>query len=214
MTKDKAAKKSRLPAADRTAPVVPTPERDMLAHEILLSPTIQNAAAIEAWGKFAGATDLGELVKDFREHVKQVQDGDMSRPEAMLYGQAVTLQTIFTNLARRAVNQEHLRQFQTHLTLALKAQAQCRATLEALVEMKNPRPVSFVTQANISHGPQQINNARSTHAHAGKTPDARNELLEHQHGNTLEFGAESPASRFDQTVEAVGAVNRAAHTRR
>ena len=202
--------------AKKGAPVVTTPERLMLAHEILLSPSIQNAVAIEARGKFAGATDLGELVKDFREQVTQVQNGDMSRPEAMLYGQAVTLQTLFTNLTRRAANQDHLKQFQAHLTLALKAQSQCRSTLEALAEMKNPRPVSFVTQANISNGPQQVNNASSTrtHAYAGKTPDAPNELFEHQHGNTLEFGAKSPASRADQAVEAVGAVNRAAHTRR
>jgi hypothetical protein len=202
--------------ASKGASVATTEKRDMLAHEILLSPTIQNAVAIEAWGKFAGATDLGELVKDFREQVTQVQNGDMSRPEAMLYGQAVTLQTLFTNLTRRAANQDHLKEFQAHLTLALKAQSQCRSTLEALAEMKNPRPVSFVTQANISNGPQQINNSRSTPApaHAGKTPTARNELLEHQHGNTLEFGAQGQAGRGNQKVEAVGAINGAAHTRR
>jgi len=41
----------------------------------------------------------------------------------------MTLQTIFSNLARKAVAQEYLKQFQVNLTLALKAQAQCRATL-------------------------------------------------------------------------------------
>ena len=216
MTKDRAAKKAGLPAADKTAPVVTANERKMLAHEILLSPTIQNAVAIEAWGKFAGATDLEELVEDFRQQVTQIQDGDMSRPEAMLYGQAVTLQTIFTNLTRRAANQEYLKQFQTHLTLALKAQAQCRATLEALAEIKNPRPVSFVSQANISNGPQQINNARSTHAHAhtGKTPDAPNELLEDRHGNTLDFGTQGQAGGADQPLEAMGAVHRTEIARR
>lgn len=42
--------------------------------------------------------------------------------------------------------------------MALKAQAQCRATLEALAEIKNPRPVAFVKQANISGEHQQVNN--------------------------------------------------------
>lgn len=34
----------------------------------------------------------------------------------------------------------------------------CRATIETLAEIKNPRAVAFVTQANIAHGPQQVNN--------------------------------------------------------
>ena len=37
-----------------------------------------------------------------------------------------------------------LKQFQVYLSLALKAQAQCRATPEALAEIKNPRPIAFV----------------------------------------------------------------------
>jgi hypothetical protein len=37
--------------------------------------------------------------------------------------------------------------------LALKAQSQCRATLETLAAIKNPQPVAFVRQANIAHGP-------------------------------------------------------------
>jgi len=44
-----------------------------------------------------------------------------------------------------------------YLRLALKAQGQCRATLETLAAIKNP-PVVFARQANIAHGPQQVNN--------------------------------------------------------
>jgi hypothetical protein len=36
----------------------------------------------------------------------------------------------------------------TYLRLGLKAQSQCRATLETLAAIKNPRPVAFVQQAN------------------------------------------------------------------
>ncbi|HEY2023963.1 MAG TPA: hypothetical protein VGH68_22910, partial [Paraburkholderia sp.] len=42
-------------------------------------------------------------------------------------------------LARKATHCEYLNQMQAHLSLALKAQAQSRATLEALAEIKNPR---------------------------------------------------------------------------
>jgi hypothetical protein len=43
------------------------------------------------------------------------------------------------------------------MRLALKGQAQCRSTLETLVALKNP-PVVIAGQANISTGPQQVNN--------------------------------------------------------
>lgn len=43
--------------------------------------------------------------------------------------------------------------------LALKAQGQCRATVETLAAIKNP-PVVFARQANIAHGPQQVTRSR------------------------------------------------------
>lgn len=191
-----------------------TPEkRKLKPHELVLSPMVQSAVGIEAWGKFAGTVDLAELLEGQREQFKQVQAGDMQPVEAMLYGQAKTLETIFTSLARRAVAQEHLKQFQTHLMLALKAQAQCRATLEALAEIKNPRPVAFVKQANISGGHQQVNNgpapqASEPHAHAGNPQIAPNELLEQQHGNWLDIRAQGAAVGADSHLAPVEEVNR------
>ena len=44
-----------------------------------------------------------------------------------------------------------------YLRLALKAQAQSRATAEALAAIKQG-PVVIARQANIAHGPQQVNN--------------------------------------------------------
>lgn len=207
--------------ATPTPPATTPDKRTLKPHELVLSPTIQSAVAIEAWSKFAGTVDLAELVDDLRERVKKVQGGDMQPVEAMLMGQAMTLETIFTSLARRATSQEYLKQFQTYLGMALKAQAQCRATLEALAEIKNPRPVSFVNQANITNGPQQVNNgstqagtrapAHFAHAHAEQNAGRKNELLEHQHGNYLDTGAQGTAGGADTHLEAVEAGQRAAH---
>ncbi len=72
--------------------------------------------------------------------------------------QATSLQSIFADLARKAQAQTYLNHFETYLSLALKAQAQSRATITALGELKNPRQATFVKQANIAHGPQQVNN--------------------------------------------------------
>ncbi|MFC5499630.1 hypothetical protein ACFPOE_18955 [Caenimonas terrae] len=147
------------PKAKKATPDASTPDKKVLAaHEIVMSPLVQNAVGIHAWSKFAGDADLSELVKDLDKRIEKVQAGDMRSVEAMLYGQAMTLQTIFTSLARKATSQEYLKQFQAYLGMALKAQAQCRATLEALAEIKNPRPVAFLKQANISGGHQQVNN--------------------------------------------------------
>jgi hypothetical protein len=211
----KETKPTKTPAAKATSA---PGGRNLQAHEIVLSSKVLGAAAMSAWGKFAGEIDLGELAKELHDRVTEVQAGDMKPIEAMLFSQALTLQTIFTNLARRAATQEYLKQFETHLVLALKAQAQCRATLTALAEIKNPRPVSFVKQANIANGPQQVNNGGANseqyaHArtHAGKTEAAQNELLEHQHGNTLDGGAQGTSGGANQEVEAVAPRHRAAN---
>jgi hypothetical protein len=69
--------------------------------------------------------------------------------------------------------------------LALKAQSQCRATLETLAAIKHPQPITFVRQANVAHGPQQVNNSTPSTAEstrARELENAPNELLE-QHGN-------------------------------
>ena len=205
-----AAKAKQAPPAKKVAPVADKP-KTLAPHEIVLSSITQNAVGVLSWSKFAGEADLGELVKDLDKRIDKIKDGDMSSVEAMLFGQAKVLETMFTSLARRAANQDGLKQFQVNLTLALKAQAQCRSTLEALAEIKNPRPVQFVKQANMTTGPQQVNNAYAgTPSHsgiqsgAGNIQSEQNKLLEADHGNYLDTRAQGTAGRVNQTVEAVG----------
>ena len=103
---------------------------------------------------------------------------------------------------------EYINAADTYMRLALKAQAQCRSTLEALAEIKNPRPVSFVKQANIANGPQQVNNGvkpdkyAQAHAHAEQNTCWKNELLEHEHGNYLDTGAQGASGGANTHVEA------------
>ena len=63
-------------------------------------------------------------------------------------------------------------QFQTHFNFALKAQNQFRATLQALIQLKQPNQTAFIKQANIAHGHQQVNNPLENN------PIPQNELLE------------------------------------
>ncbi len=196
-------------------PVASKPPTDALRpHEVLLSPTVQSAVNIHGWSKFAGEPDLAELVGGLHQQIMEMQGGGTRPVEAILYGQAVALQTIFTNLSRRAANQEYLKQFQIYLTLAFKAQAQCRATLEALAEMKNPRSVAFVKQANVGHNVQVNNGAVPTGLRAGEFAGRSNELLEEKHGQGLDAGATGAAIGADTHLETVGALNRTDNDRR
>ena len=129
--------------------------------------------------------DVGELVTTMQTKFKEVNDGDLSTLEAMLVGQATALQTMFTSLAVRAASQEYLKQYGVYMTLALKAQAQSRATISALVDLKYPKQAAtFVKQANMTTGPQQVNNGgipdkyAQAHASAGDIQTEPNKLLD------------------------------------
>ncbi len=213
----------------KTAKAVPPALEDCKQYatpaELVHCAYVQNAGALEPWAAVFGALDMNGLSQGLKDATARVtKDGDMREPEAMLYGQAVALQTIFTNLSRRAAKNagEYIGAAETYLRLALKAQAQCRATLETLHEMKNPRPVAFVRQANIAHGPQQVNigteppkaaEYAQASAHPGETVSAPTELLEDcTHGRTqLDARATTAASRTHPQLEPVGALDRPAH---
>ena len=154
------------------------------------------------------------MIDGLRKTFKEAKTGNLHTMEAMLIGQATALQTIFTSLARRAASQEQMRHYETFLSLALKAQAQSRATISALVDLKYPKQATFVKQANIAHGPQQVNNASAPAdaiSHASQIQTEQNKRLEDKtHERTyLDTRATPAAKPRYQAVEAVGKVNRA-----
>jgi hypothetical protein len=123
--------------------------------------------------------------------------------------QARSLDTIFCNLAHRAANSESVAYMEATLRLALKAQSQCRSTVEALQVMKYPQQAFFIGQQNIAEQ-QQVNNATSTrtHAQARDIQKSRNELLEAHHGERLDGRTAQAASGSDQRLETVGKIDR------
>jgi hypothetical protein len=160
---------------------------------------------------FGGDIDLTAYAEELWKQADAVKGGDLSAVEEMLMTQANTLDMIFNQLARKSAHCEYLNQMEANLRLALKAQAQCRSTLEALAEIKNPRPVAFVKQANIANGPQQVNNGtedRSARAREEKAVES-NGLLEHSNGEWLDTGAAGQAGRGNQAMEPVDESDRA-----
>jgi len=89
---------------------------------------------------------------------------------------------------------------------------QGRATLETLATIKNP-PAVFAREANIAHGPQQVNNngmmlAGEPRAGEREPEKAHNELLEEKPHERLDTGTPGSAIGSDPAMAAVGAIIR------
>lgn len=180
-----------------------------LAARAMSQPEVRAAATIQ---EFDGASlNVNYLVNELREQVGEVQKGRMTRPEAMLVAQAHTLDALFCNLARRSHANSNAGCTYTadrYLRLALRAQAQAVRTIEALAELKNPRPVTFVRQANVANN-QQVNNGTAASSQAGEKEILQNKLSRECYELLPDARAPGLASRVNQDVEAVGEVDRA-----
>jgi hypothetical protein len=176
----------------------------------LIRPTLQAAVTVAEYGKAFGELDLPALIRSLNEQTDACNDGDMARGEAMLTAQAHTLDAIFNNLARRAINSDYMPNMDCFLKLALRAQSQCRATWEALSSIKNPPVAGYVGQANIAHGPQQVNNGvpPATGSPTAKSKSEQNKLSGEGDELLQNAGASASTGRVDRQVEAVGEIDR------
>jgi len=173
-----------------------------------LRPTVNAAFLVRTFSLLSSDdTDLSALVKELSVQCETTSRGDMRRAEAMLTAQAHSLDAIFAQLARRsAMNMgEYLDAAERYMKLALRAQSQCRATIETLAVIKNP-PTVIARQANIAHGPQQVNNCEPSHA--GGIQSEPSKLLEQTYGERLDTGATGQAVGRDPEMATVGAVHR------
>jgi hypothetical protein len=186
---------------------------DGLAHTAL-RPTVQAAITLMEYNKSFGELSINTLVDDLGKQCRSASSGDLSRAEALLTVQAHTLDAIFNNLARRAAMNmgEYINAAETYMRLALKAQSQCCRTLETLAAIKHPpASVAFVRQANIAHGPQQVNNGAHSSANepsrAWESQKPPNKLLEQADGERLDVGAPATASGADKELATVGTID-------
>lgn len=131
--------------------------------QLAIAGLASNTAAMREWSAYrfgdVGTTlDLTTCLNAIVDAAERVKRCDLGDAEALLTAQAVTLNALFANLAHRSHESKYLDHFDRYMRLALKAQTQCRATVETLAAIKNP-PTVFARQANIANGPQQVNNA-------------------------------------------------------
>ena len=191
--------KAKTPLAKPTKLAKPT-ETDQAKSkryaDISLSASYMNAILCDGFTKsILPEANISEVASALKGKIENVQAGDMTTIEAMLIGQAHALQTMFVSLGRQAAIKTQLAQYTAFMNLALKAQSQSRATIQALVELKYPKQTNFVKQANIANGHQQINNnvtsldnnVTSTrtpaHAPAKEISNQPNELIKVNNGS-------------------------------
>ncbi len=127
--------------------------------------------------------------------------------------QAMVLNGWFCELSRRASNNlnagiQYTDGAERFFKLAMKAQNQCRMTLETLAAVKNP-PVVFARQANIANGPQQVNN--TLHAPARETETLPSKLVEHSNETPMDTTTAGNPCNQDTRLEAMAEINGASH---
>jgi hypothetical protein len=236
-TSKTAATAKGAPAPARVAPVDktrqlqvirdPSKTEDRQFADLVSDGLASNAStAIRFIKQEQGDVSLTELVASLRDQGAAVNRGDLAAAERMLSAQAVALNAVFAEMARRAALNmgEHLGATESYMRLALKAQSQSRATVETLAAIKNP-PVVFARQANINNGgQQQVNNGAApdhasnsaqaracASAHAAKAPIEQTELLEASDGQRLDARATGAPSGADPHLATLARIDRPAH---
>lgn len=192
----------------------PDHSREEINSKLIASPALQAACSLEQLaGGTTGQTDLTRSMELATERARRVSGNDLSELEEMLSSQATTLDVVFHTLLRRSAQNmgEHMEAVETYMKLALRAQAQCRSTIEALAEIKNPKAVFVSAQTNISNGHQQVNNSSRT-AENEKSPNEQSGNAGHE----LPENRTAPAvtSRTNPPLETLETLDRAKIGRR
>ena len=154
--------------------------------------------------------DTPAMIRLLKDRGEAINQGDMSHAEQMLAAQATALQTLFVRLSERAMEQSHMPNIEGFMRLALRAQSQCRATLETLATIKNP-PVIYAKQINQTTGPQQINNGTTAPSRKREIETEPSKLSEGTHDLLQDTRASGTTGGGNPALETVGTLDRAAH---
>lgn len=158
--------------------------------DVALNPAANGMAATRlfARGSF-GELPTTELFESHSERCKAAKAGDLSHQKAMLAAQADALNSIFTEMARRAALNmgEYIGATESYMRLGLKAQAQCRATIEALDSLTSGRGQT-VKHVHVNEGGQAVV-ADHFHQHTGGQKNGKSNKQPHATGTAGESAA-------------------------
>jgi hypothetical protein len=116
---------------------------------------------------------IADNVAVLGDELAKAANGDLELASRILASQAVSLDAMFTEMARRSINNmgEYLNAAELYMRLALKAQAASRTTLEALAKLHQPREQT-VRHVHVNDGGQAIV-ADQFHHHGGRQENGK-----------------------------------------
>lgn len=182
----------------------------LVSAEILKEPSFIAAHAIAS---LSGGDRNIKVVRELQDSIEllanRVKSGDLSDLEQILTSQVLALNALFGQLTSKgsgflsdsAILKALPNHPKTLLNVALKAQNQCRATIQTINELKNPKKTTFIKN--------QLNNVQME-------LEQRIEALEEgvaDHGSkSLDGSTEASAIRENQEMETVGVFHRSKNT--
>jgi hypothetical protein len=128
------------------------------------------------------APGLGDYGDAIQEAADKAEKGDLAFASRTLAAQAMTLDAIFTEMARRmALNMgEYLGATETYARIAMKAQAGSRQAIETLAKLHQPREQT-VRHVHVNEGGQAVI-ADEFHTHTGGQEIGRSDGQPHATG--------------------------------
>ena len=145
---------------------------------VLLEPCVRHGLSASAFAeKVMGSSAEKPGITDCADYIRsaggKAEGGDLSMASRMLAAQAITLDSMFTEFARRAALNmgQYLEAAERYGRLAMKAQSNCRATLEALAKLHQPREQT-VRHVHVNDGGQAIV-ADQFHHHTGASENGK-----------------------------------------
>ena len=201
--------KAKAPAGAKEASTAPAPKPNnalpiysedggvcLATAKSILGPSFRHGATAcqlhkAHFGTMETAPGIGDYAEIFRAGGTEASKGNMALANRLLAAQALTLDNIFTEMARRmALNMgDYLGATETYARIAMKAQAQSRATLEALAKLHQPREQT-VRHVHVNEGGQAVI-ADQFHSHTGGQENGRND--EQSHGASTGAAGVGPA---------------------
>ena len=130
--------------------------------KLAVSPEMSSQRVVAASERNKGLEehlDIPQLMAVLKAESERLSEGKSEDVGPILANQAIALQSLFSRLTERALSESHMSNIEAFMRLALRAQNQCRVTLETLSSL-NKAPTVFARQANVAAN-QQINYAQN-----------------------------------------------------
>ena len=163
--------------------------------KLAVSPEMSSQRVVAASERDKGLDeylDVPQLMAVLKAESGRLSEGKSEDVGPILANQAIALQSLFARLTERALSQNSMSNIEAFMKLALRAQSQCRATLEALASLNKP-PSIHAFQANVATN-QQINYSQ-------------NQLLGDNHELRQDSGTSGAEKAVNPEMEAVGKVD-------